>query len=83
MKRILFFALFCSLFAASCSSVNKEKKSTNEIKWLTTKGKFIVNKDDGQNRILRGVNVSGLEYDSTGKRALSGLMALADRWNIN
>ncbi len=84
IKRMMFFALCISLFATSCSPKNKGEKATSEIKWLTTKGKFIVNKDDGQKRILRGVNVSGLEYDSTGKRVpISELMALVDHWNIN
>ena len=84
MKRMLFFTVCVSIFAGACSSINKGQNETNKMKWLTTNGKFIVNKNDGQKRILRGVNVSGMEYDSTGKRVpISGLMALAGNWKID
>lgn len=84
MKQIIFFALYIILIAVSCSPINKDKKVPFEMKWLTTKGKFIVNKDDGQKRILRGVNVSGMEYDSTGQGVpVADLMALADNWKID
>lgn len=84
MKIILFSALCISLFATSFSPIVKVEKATNELKWLTTKGKFIVNKADGEIRILRGVNVSGMEYDSTGKKVpIAELMTLAAHWNIN
>jgi hypothetical protein len=79
MKRMLFLALCVSLYAIACSTVTQEKKGTIEIKWLTTQGKLIVNKDGGEKRILKGVNVSGMEYDSTGKRVpIRDLMALAN-----
>ena len=84
MKRFMFFALCISLFASSCSPNNKGKKTTSDMKWLTTNGRFIVNKADGEKRILRGVNVSGMEYDSTGQGVpIADLMALADNWKIN
>ncbi|MET4082413.1 hypothetical protein ABIB40_002371 [Pedobacter sp. UYP30] len=83
MKKLMLITLCISLFAAACSTISN-RKAANNIKWLATKGKFIVNKDNGEKRILRGVNVSGLEYDSTGRKVpISELMTLANRWNIN
>ncbi len=63
---------------------NNKLYCIRKIEWLSTNGRWIVNKVNNEKRLLRGVNVSGLEYDSLGNRvSVKGLTSLITNWNLN
>jgi len=84
LNSILVLGFILILYGFTRAQTNPKLIFTRDIKPLKTNGRWIVNAGDGQRRMLRGVNVSGMEYDSLGRKVnLPMLAELVKSTNIN